>query len=89
LAGADPVPAAWSALLLAVAPARVAPAVAFAPAPLNLLAVVAGAAVLVAGIAGQVTHTRLFFAAALVVLPFAADGLWPEQVLAPGEGVVR
>jgi len=65
----------------------VAPAA--ARAPVNLLAAVAGAAVLAAGIAGQVTHTGLFFAPALVVLPFAADGLWPEQVLAPGEGVVR
>src|SRR5215472_17374335 len=54
LAGADPVPAAWSSLLLAVAPAPVAPAA--ARAPVTLLAAVAGAAVVAAGIAGQVTH---------------------------------
>jgi hypothetical protein len=85
--GADPTPAAWSSLLLAVAPAPLAAAAAFAPAPVNLLATVAGIAVLAVGIAGQATHTWRFFAPALVVLAAAADGLWPEQTLAAGEGV--
>ena len=57
LVSADPIPATWSSLLLAVAPAPLAAAAAFAPAPVNLLAAVAGIAVLVAGIAGQITHT--------------------------------
>jgi hypothetical protein len=88
LVGADPIPASWSSLLLAVAPAPVA-AAAFAPAPVNLLAAVAGAAVLAAGIAGQLTHTGLFFVPALVMLATAAVKLWREQVLGAGEGVSR
>ena len=87
--GADPIPATWSSLLLAVAPAPVAAAAAFAPAPVNLLAAVAGVAVLAAGIAGQVTHTGLFFVPALVVLAVAAVKLWREQSQAQGEGVSR
>jgi hypothetical protein len=78
LVGADPIPATWSSLLLAVAPAPLA-AAAFAPAPVNLLAAVAGIAVLVAGIAGQLTHTGLFFLPALVVLAVAVVKLWREQ----------
>jgi hypothetical protein len=87
LAGADPIPAAWSPLLLAVAPAPLAAVVAFAPAPVNLLATVAGIAVLAAGIAGQLTHTGLFFLPALMVLAVAAVKLWREHVSSTGEGV--
>ena len=79
LVSADPIPATWSSLLLAVAPAPLAAAAAFAPARVNLLAAVVGIAVLVAGIAGQVTHTGLFFVPALVVLAIAAVKLWREQ----------
>jgi hypothetical protein len=79
LVGADPIPATWSSLLLAAAPAPLAAAVAFAPGPVNLLAVVAGIAVLAAGVAGQVTHTGLFFVPALVVLAVGALKLWSEQ----------
>jgi hypothetical protein len=89
LLSADPTPAAWSSLLLAVAPAPVAAVAAFAPAPVNLLAAVAGIAVLAVGIAGQVTHTGLFFPPALVVLAVAAVNLWREQALGAGEGVIR
>jgi hypothetical protein len=89
LVGADPIAATWSSLLLAVAPAPLAAAAAFAPAPVNLLAAVAGIAVLVAGIAGQLTHTGLFFLPALVVLAAAAIQLWREQVSSAGEGVSR
>ena len=88
LVGADPIPATWSSLLLAVAPAPLAAAAAFAPGPVNLLAAVAGVAVLIAGIAGQVTHTGLFFVPALVVLVVAAVRLWREQSLAR-EKVIR
>ena len=87
--GADPIPATWSSLLLAVAPAPVAAAAAFAPAPVNLLATVAGIAVLAVGIVAQVTHTGVFFVPALVVLAVAAAKLWHEQSQAQGEGVSR
>ena len=87
LVGADPTPAAWSSLLLAIAPAPVAAVAAFAPAPLSLLAAVAGIAVLAAGIAAQLTHAGLFFAPALVVLTVAAVKLWRERAWGPGEGV--
>jgi hypothetical protein len=89
LVGADPIPVTWSSLLLAVAPAPLAAAAAFAPAPVNLLAAVAGVAVLAAGIAGQLTHTGLFFVPALVVLATAAVKLRCEQALGAGEGVSR
>ena len=86
LVGADPTPATWSSLLLAVAPAPLAAAAAFAPARVNLLAAAAGIAVLAAGVAGQVTHTG-FSVPALVVLAVAAVKLWREQSDAGG-GVV-
>ena len=79
LVGADPIPATWSSLLLAVAPAPLAAAAAFAPGPVNLLAAVAGVMVLVVGIAGQVTHTGLFFLPALAALAVAAVRLGREQ----------
>jgi hypothetical protein len=79
LLGSQPTPATWSSLLLAVAPAPLAAAGAFAPAPVNLLAAVAGTAVLAVGIVAQVTHTGLFFLPALVVLAVAAVKLWHEQ----------
>ena len=79
LVGADPIPATWSSLLLAIAPAPLAAAAAFAPAPVNLLAAVAGIAVLIVGIAGQLTHTGLFFLLALVAQAVAAVKLWREQ----------
>jgi hypothetical protein len=79
LVGADPIAATWSSLLLAVAPAPLAAAAAFAPAPVNLLAAVAGVAVLAVGIAGQVTHIGLFFVPALVVLAVATVKLWREH----------
>jgi hypothetical protein len=89
LVGADPIPATWSSLLLAVAPAPVAAAVAFTPEPVNLLAAVAGIAVLAVGIVAQVTHTGLFFLPALVVLAVATVKLWREQASSGGEGVSR
>jgi hypothetical protein len=79
LVGADPIPATWSSLLLAAAPAPLAAAAAFAPGPVNLLAAVAGIAVLAAGIAAQVTHTGVFFVPALVVLAVGAVRLGREQ----------
>jgi flagellar biosynthesis protein FliQ len=79
LVGADPIAASWSSLLLTVAPAPLAAAAAFAPSPMNLLAAVAGIAVMVVGIATQIMHTGLFFVPALAVLAVAAVKLWREQ----------
>jgi len=85
LVGAGPVPATWSSLLLAVAPAAVA---AFAPAPVNVLAAVAGIAVLV-GIVAQVAPYRAVFRGGS-----GGAGCWGRQALAravssSGEGVSR
>jgi hypothetical protein len=61
LNSADPLAVRWPALLLAIAPAPLAAAAAFAPAPVNRPAAAAGVVVLVAGIAGEILHTGLFF----------------------------
>jgi hypothetical protein len=79
LEGADPIPVTWAALLLAIAPAPLAALAAFAPARVARLAAPLTVAVLVAGIAGQVTHTGLFFVPALVVMAIAALMLWLER----------
>jgi hypothetical protein len=75
-----PLAATWWSLLLGIAPAPVAAAAAFAPAPVNLLAAVIGVVVLAAGIAGGILHTGLLFAPALVVLAVGAVKLWREQL---------
>ena len=75
----DPVTVTWAALLLAIAPAPLAAAAAFAPVPVNRLAAVAGVAVLIAGMAGFVTHTGLFFVPALVALAVGMVKMWREQ----------
>ena len=74
-----PLAATWWSLLLAIAPAPLAAAAAFAPAPVNLLAAVIAVLVLVAGIAGGILHTGLFFVPALVVLAVGTVKLWREQ----------
>jgi hypothetical protein len=79
LLSADPLAATWWSLLLAIAPAPLAAAAAYAPARLNLLAAAAGIVVLIAGIAGGVLHIGLFFVPALVVLAVGAVKLWREQ----------
>jgi hypothetical protein len=79
LLSADPLAATWASLLLAVAPALLAAAARYAPAPVSLLAAVAGVAVLVAGIAGEITHIGLFFLPALVALAIGAVEIWREQ----------
>ncbi len=73
LTSADPLAVTWSSLLLAIAPAPLVAAAAFAPAPVNRIATVVAGLVLVAGIAGAILHTGLFFVPALVVL--AVGGL--------------
>ena len=79
LLSANPIPVTWSSLLLGIAPALLAAAAAFAPAPVNLLAAAAGVVVLVAGIAGQITHTGVLFLPALVTLAVGGVKLWREQ----------
>jgi hypothetical protein len=74
-----PLAATWWSLLRGIAPAPLAAAAAFAPAPANLLAAVAGVLVLVAGIAGGIVHIGLFFVPALVVLAVGTVKLWREQ----------
>jgi hypothetical protein len=74
-----PLAATWASLLLAIAPAPLAAAAAFAPAPVNRLAAVIGVLVLIAGIAGSITHTGLFFVPALVVLAVGSVKLRREQ----------
>ena len=79
LLGADPLAVTWWSLLLAIAPAPLAAAAAFAPARLNLLAAVAGIVVMAAGIAAGILHIGLFFVPALVVLAVGTVKLWREQ----------
>ena len=74
-----PLAATWWSLLLGIAPAPLAAAAAFAPAPAGRLAAVAGVLVLVAGIAGGIVNIGLFFVPALVVLAVGAVKLWREQ----------
>ena len=79
LLGAGPLAVTWWSLLLAIAPAPLAAAAAFAPARLNLLAAVAGIVVMAAGIAAGILHIGLFFVPALVVLAVGTVKLWREQ----------
>ena len=79
LTSADPLAVTWSSLLLAIAPAPLAAAAAFTPAPLNRLAAAVGVLVLIAGIAGGVTHTGVFFVPALVCLAVGGAKLWRER----------
>jgi uncharacterized protein YqgC (DUF456 family) len=80
----DPVPATWSALLLAVAPAPLAAAAGFAPAPSNRLALAAAVVAIIVGGVVQITHTGLFFVPALVALVAGGGMLWRERPSAPG-----
>jgi hypothetical protein len=79
LTSAVPIPATWSALLLAVAPAPLALAAAFAPAPGNRLGLAAAVVAIIVGGAGQILHTGLFFLPALVVLVIGGVKLWRER----------
>jgi hypothetical protein len=78
LEGADPIPATWPTLLLAVAPAPLALAAAFLPARVARLAAPLTMVALVTGIVGQVTHTGLFFLPALAAMAVAGLRLWRE-----------
>ncbi len=78
LLSADPEPATWSMLLLAIAPAPLAAATAFLPARLARLTAVAAAIVLLVGIIGAARHTGLFFVPAFAVMVVAVIKLWRE-----------
>jgi hypothetical protein len=78
LVGADPIPATWTALLLAVAPVPLALTAAFLPARIARLAAPLTVVALVTGIVGEVTHTGLFFLPALATMTVAALRLWRE-----------
>jgi hypothetical protein len=67
LVGADRPPVSWAALLLAIAPAPLAAAGAFAPAPFGRIAAAAAVVAMAAGLVGAILHTGLFFLPALVV----------------------
>jgi hypothetical protein len=79
LASADPLAVTWSSLLLAVAPAPLTAAAAFAPAPVNRVAAVGALAALVAGIVGAIAHIGLWFLPALVVLAVGVAVRWRER----------
>lgn len=79
LVGVDPPPASWPSLLLAIAPAPLAAAAAFAPVPVCWLAAAAGSAVLAAGIGGAWDHTGLFFVPALAALVAGGAMVWRER----------
>ena len=77
--GADPLAVTWWSLLLAIAPAPVAAAAAFTPAPVNRLAVAADVLILFVGITGGIMYTGLYFVPALVALTVGGVKLWREQ----------
>jgi hypothetical protein len=79
LVGADPLATTWASLLLAIAPAPLAALAAFSPAPVNRFAAVVGAAVLLAGIIGEITHVGVLFLPALAVLIMGTVKLWGEH----------
>jgi len=79
LQSADPLTVTWAALLLAVAPAPLAAVAAFGPARIARVAAPLAAVVLVAGIAGEITHIGLFFVPALAAMAVAAVLLRREE----------
>jgi len=79
LVGTSSPPHTWPSFLLAAAPAPLAGLAALAPRRFALAATVVAAVVLVAGMAGAVLHTGLFFLPALAALAGAAVTLWRER----------
>ena len=80
LVSADPLTATWYSLLLAIAPALLVAAAAFAPAPANLPLAVVAAVVLVVGIIAGIAHTGAFYLPALVVLAVAIARIWRARL---------
>jgi hypothetical protein len=71
-----PAPSTWAVLLLAVAPVFLVAAAVFAPAPVNRVAAVVAAIVLLIGLIGAASYTGWFFAPALGALAVGAAKLW-------------
>ena len=79
LTSADPLAATWYSLLLAIAPALLVAAAAFAPAPANLPLAVVAAVVLAVGIIAGIAHTGAFYLPPLVVLAVGVARIWRER----------
>jgi hypothetical protein len=86
LTSADPLAVTWASLLLAIAPAPLVAAAAFTAAPVDRIAAVVAALILIAGMAGAIVHTGLFFVPALVVLAIGGVKLGREPSRARQEG---
>jgi hypothetical protein len=76
LTSADPQAATWSSLLLGIAPAPLAAAAAFAPAPASRVAAIAALAAMVAGMVTLIAHIGLLFLPALIVLAVGVAMRW-------------
>ncbi len=76
LTSADPLAVTWFSLLLAVAPAPLTAAAAFAPTPASRVGALAALAALAAGIGGGIAHIGLWFLPALVVLAVGVAVRW-------------
>jgi hypothetical protein len=79
LTGSVPLAATWASLLLATAPAPLAPAAAYLPAPASLLFAVAGLGVMLAGLIAEISHAGLWFLPALVITAIGIVMLWRER----------
>ncbi len=76
LLSADPLPATWSALLLAIAPALLTALAAFAPRWAASTAAIAAAVAMIVGIVGGIGRVGSLFIPALIVLVVGAVRLW-------------
>jgi hypothetical protein len=76
LLSVDPLPATWSALLLAIAPAPLAAVAAFSPRVVAMPAAVAAAVAILVGVVGGIGRTGSLFIPALVALVVGSVMLW-------------
>jgi len=76
LLSVDPLPATWSALLLAIAPAPLTALAAFMPPVIAKPAAVVAAVAMIVGILGGIGRTGSLFIPALVALVVGGARLW-------------
>jgi len=76
LLSVDPLPATWSALLLAIAPAPLTALAAFAPRAMARPAAVMAAVVMIVGIVGGIGRTGTLFIPALIMVSVGGVRLW-------------
>jgi hypothetical protein len=76
LLSVDPLPATWSALLLAIAPAPLAAVAAFSPRAAAKPVTVAAAVAILVGVVGGIGRTGSLFIPALVALVVGGFMLW-------------